>query len=190
MALDFLGRSLEVDSCLLRENDRFNRSLTGGLIQKIRRHLVPGKTVAVLGLAYKPDSHVVEDSPGVALCQALADSGYRVIGHDFLAVPSAQGILQYRALLTSELGEAISQADALVHMTQHPEYAKIELAKLSKAKSGLVLIDPWRKWRKQAMALKEVIYVPSGIGDAGEDTLFKLRQLWGIPDSAQSKGSP
>jgi len=178
VALDFLGQALGVDSGLLRENDRFNRNLIRPLLEKIRRHLPSGKTVAVLGLAYKPESHVVEESPGVVLCQSLADAGYRVIGHDFLAVHSAEGLLQYRALLTRELEEAVSSADAIVAMLQHPEYAKIGLAQLLQAKPGLVLVDPWRLWRNQASCLQNAAYVPGGLGVSSEDLALKLRNLW------------
>ena len=178
VALDFLGQALGVDSGLLRENDRFNRNLIPPLLEKIRRHLPPGKTVAVLGLAYKPESHVVEESPGVALCQSLADAGYRVIGHDFLATQSAEGLLQYRALLTRELEEAVSSADALVAMLQHPEYAKIGLAKLLQARPGLMLVDPWRLWRNQASSLQKAVYIPGGLGVSSEDLALKLRRLW------------
>ena len=114
----------------------------------------------------------------MALCQSLADAGYRVIGHDFLATQSAEGLLQYRALLTRELEEAVSSADALVAMLQHPEYAKIGLAKLLQARPGLMLVDPWRLWRNQASSLQKAVYIPGGLGVSSEDLALKLRRLW------------
>lgn len=144
VALDFMGKTLGVDSALLRENDAYNRRLASRLVEKIRPQIPEGASVGVLGLAYKPHSHVVEESPGVAICLALADQGYRVMGHDPLAVKSARGILQYRAGLTDDLQEILDQCEVIVFTTSDPIYKKLVFEKNFPGKKARLVVDPWR----------------------------------------------
>jgi UDPglucose 6-dehydrogenase len=50
--------------------------------------LDPGEAVAVLGISYKPDTYIVEESAGLHLAQCLKRRGYRVTVHDYAATPS------------------------------------------------------------------------------------------------------
>jgi UDPglucose 6-dehydrogenase len=177
LALDFLGKSLGVDTGLLRENDRYNRNLARRFAEKLRPLIPPGSTVGVLGLAYKAHSHVIEESPGVAICQALADLGCRVLAHDTLAVPSARGVLQYRVVLTSRLEEVFEQADTFIVTTHDPAYADLPITKLLQSKGRLTLIDPWRIYAEKAKNHAGMDYHPVGLATEGHEQKT-LMELW------------
>jgi UDPglucose 6-dehydrogenase len=164
VALDFMGKTLGVDSALLRENDAYNRRLAARLVEKIRPQIPTGASVGVLGLAYKPHAHVVEESPGVAICLALADQGYRVMGHDPLAVESARGILQYRAVLATELQEILNQCEVLIITTPDPVYKKLLSEENYPSERTKVIVDPWRL--VSAHARKTITVISFGIGGA------------------------
>jgi UDPglucose 6-dehydrogenase len=164
VALDFMGKTLGVDSALLRENDAYNRRLAARLVEKIRPQIPTGASVGVLGLAYKPHAHVVEESPGVAICLALADQGYRVMGHDPLAVESARGILQYRAVLATELQEILNQCEVLIITTPDPVYKKLLSEENYPSERTKVIVDPWRL--VSAHTRKTITVISFGIGGA------------------------
>ncbi len=98
VALSFIGEYLGADCQLLRANDDYNQGLSARFVEKLKPFVKGAETVAVLGLAYKPLSHVIEESPGIFLARALADTGIRVVAYDPLANDSARATLQYHAL--------------------------------------------------------------------------------------------
>lgn len=176
VALNFLGEALGVDSRLLKENDSYNRRLADALVKKIAP-LIPRKaSVGVLGLAYKPFSHVVEESPGVFICQALANEGYRVIAHDPLAVRSARGVLEYRAVLTENLKEVLQESEVLIVTTPDPAYQQL-VAKEELPGNVKILVDPWRILPR-GKNVHGLTHLPFGKEMAGHGSLAVLRQLW------------
>ena len=73
VALNFIGNYLGASTPLLEVNDNYNRTISPRFVEKLTPHLKKGSTVAVLGLAYKPLSHVIEESAGIYLCLALSN---------------------------------------------------------------------------------------------------------------------
>jgi len=177
VALEFMGRMLGLDARLLRANHEYNRELAPRISEKILTLLPAGSTVAVLGLAYKPHTPVVEESPGVAICRALADGGFRVIGHDPLAVGEAGGILRYHAVLTSDLTEALESADAVVVTTPDPAYLQIQPSELPRRDKPLMILDPWRCLPPALKEHPQVRYIPLGRAAPGDGELV-LRRRW------------
>ena len=178
VALEFMGRILGLDAQLLRANHDYNEGFGRRLTRKILEMVPRGSTVAVLGLAYKPQTPVVQDSPGVAICRALADGGFRVIGHDPLAVNEATGILRYHVLLTSDLGEALGGADAVVLTTTDECYRDLKADDFRSGGSPVVVLDPWRCLSGSLLEEPRVRYVPLGRAGA-EVTGDSLNRRWG-----------
>lgn len=177
VALDFMGRELGVDSRLLRANDDYNRALSRRFVEKLEGHLPRGANVAVLGLAYKPMSHVIEESPGVYLCRALSEAGYRVVGHDVLAATYAAQALESTALVTANLDEALKDADAVVVTTTDKVYANIGPDRLAKSDRSVAVIDFWRSLESLANDSR-MKYIPIGIGADSAAKEQGLRSLW------------
>ena len=126
VALSFIGSHLGANCGLLEANDAYNHSLSGRFVEKLRRIVGVANTVAVLGLAYKPLSHVVENSPGVFLARAMADAGYRVIGYDPLANESARIPLQYHALIAESLNQCLQDADVVLVTTRDDMFREFD----------------------------------------------------------------
>jgi UDPglucose 6-dehydrogenase len=176
VALNFLGEALGVDSHLLKENDSYNRRLAEAMVKKIAPHIPHKSSVGILGLAYKPLSHVIEESPGVLICKALADGGYRVIAHDPLAVGSARGTLEYRVVLTENLQEVLKESEALIVTTPDPLYR--DLFRQGTVPPNLkILIDPWRILGETAKE-RGIRHLPFGKELPGNSSLNILQNLW------------
>ena len=111
-----------------------------------------GRRVAVLGVAFKPNSDDVRDSPSLAICDRLVAEGAIVSVHDPVAMPSAaakQPDLRY----APSVSEAAEGADLVLHLTEWSDYRAIDPAALAEVVAQPVIIDArccldadlWRK---------------------------------------------
>ncbi|WP_221032923.1 nucleotide sugar dehydrogenase [Actomonas aquatica] len=177
VALNFMGNSLDVDSRLLAENDDYNRNLAKRYVARLQRDLPKGANVAVLGLAYKAHSHVIEESPGILLCKALSEAGYRVIGHDNLAAPYAETALKMSSLVTDSLEEALKDAQVVLITTNDPDYLALTADQVARDQDSVTIVDFWRTLGHLAEDSR-VRYLPMGrcLDDAG--AAEKLEPLW------------
>ena len=114
-----LGFLREVEAINLRRRDRVVELATtelGGLV---------GAKIAVLGLAFKPDSDDVRDSPALDVARRLANSGADVTAHDPQAIETARRVanqLDYR----ESPEDAAAGADLLLVLTEWSEYAQLD----------------------------------------------------------------
>jgi UDPglucose 6-dehydrogenase len=99
-----------------------------------------GRRVAVLGVAFKPDSDDVRDSPSLAICDHLVTEGAVVSVHDPVAMPSAarkRPGLRY----APSVSEAAEGADLVLHLTEWSDYRAIDPAALARVVARPVIID-------------------------------------------------
>jgi UDPglucose 6-dehydrogenase len=99
-----------------------------------------GRRVAVLGVAFKPDSDDVRDSPSLAVCGHLVAEGAIVSVHDPVAIPSAarkRPDLRY----APSVSEAAEAADLVLHLTEWSDYRAIDPAALASVVARRVIID-------------------------------------------------
>lgn len=179
VALAFTGESLGVDCNLLKANDSFNRSLSPRFAERLKQHIPAGSTVAVLGLAYKPHSHVVEESAGVYLARALADAGYRVLGYDPLAGESATSVLQGHALITDSIADCVKEAKAILITTADPAFEGLTASQVSREGEQVVVVDFWRSLAHAFENQPGIHYLPIGrcVDDGAASVV--LTQTWG-----------
>jgi UDPglucose 6-dehydrogenase len=105
-------------------------------------------TVAVLGLAYKPNTNVVDESPGLLLAQALDRLEAEVVAFDPAAAPSAGRFLTDRVRLTATAIEAVQLADVIVVATPWQEFAALDPAAFERDPRR-VLLDCWRQFPRE-----------------------------------------
>jgi len=137
-ALSALARSLGLSADIPEATDRINRRQSQRLTELVLRHLPPGGQVAVLGLTYKPDTPVVEESAGIALARDLAAKGVRVITHDPSGLDAARAELGPAVSYASDVGEALDSADVIVITTPWREYSDI-----ARVAGGRLIVDCW-----------------------------------------------
>jgi len=99
-----------------------------------------GKRVAVLGVAFKPNSDDVRDSPSLAVCARLAAEGAIVSVHDPVAMPNAAK-KQPELVCAESVFQAAEGADIVLHLTEWADYQAIDPAALARVVSQRVLID-------------------------------------------------
>ena len=77
--LAYAAREKVLAAPLAEATDRVNRSANEALLEKVRGLVEPNDVIAVLGLAYKPDTYITEEAAGLFLAQQLKRHGYRVV---------------------------------------------------------------------------------------------------------------
>jgi len=120
-----------------------------------------GRTVALLGLTFKPNTDDMRDAPSVAIATALADAGVTVRAHD------PEGTEQAKALMPdltycADPYDAATGADAVVIVTEWDAFRAIDLKRLKAAMAGDVLVDLRNIYRREAAEAVGFTYV--GIG--------------------------
>ena len=109
---------------------------------KLERRLgsLGGKTIAVLGLAYKAETDDVRDSPALRIIRELIDRGASVQAHDPQAVENCRRLFP-QVRFGKDPFEAVRQADGLILATEWNEYRNLDLAKVKELMRGDSIVD-------------------------------------------------
>ena len=124
------------------------------MVSKIREALGGSeahKTIAVLGLTFKPETDDMRDSPSLAILPALADKGALIRAHDPEGIDEARKLLPENILYFDSIYEAIHEADAVVLMTEWNQYRGLDLKKVKNTMKGNVFVDLRNVYESEAM---------------------------------------
>ncbi|MEM9295382.1 MAG: nucleotide sugar dehydrogenase [Planctomycetota bacterium] len=143
--------------------DAFNRQLPQRWADRIAQRLEPGATVALLGLAYKTDTDVTEQSFGLAVAEHLANAGLRVVGYDPALAETGRASLGPVALAPT-MQEAVACGDAVAIATPWPEFAQLDAAMLRRLGPRRVVFDGWRMLDPQRIG-QVADYLAVGVAD-------------------------
>jgi UDPglucose 6-dehydrogenase len=143
-AFGVLARDLGAEPLLAEATDAVNVAQTDRLARIVQSRLEAGNRVGILGLSYKPDTAVVEESPGMALARLLGNAGYEVLVYDPVATEAALRVLGGRAQGCSSAAELLVQSDVAVIATPWPEFAELPIEALERESRRAVVIDCWR----------------------------------------------
>ena len=128
-----------------------------------------GKTVAVLGLAFKPGTDDLRESPALPLVAELRRKGAKVLAHDPIAMPHAKKRPEFRDVVFAEdWAEALRKSDACCLVTAWPEYRNIQPTDFSKLMTRALVIDGRGVFEPAAMAAAGVVW--RGVGYTPEST--------------------
>ena len=132
------------DSKLLRASLEVNSAQRQMVIQKLqeRLYILKGRTIGLLGLAFKPDTDDLRDAPSLHIAERLLQMGARVRVHDPVAMPACREQrpdLKIRYCDSPE--ELAADADALVVVTEWPRFRALDLAALAHSMACPILVD-------------------------------------------------
>ena len=145
MALAALARSLEAPAIVAEATDRANRDGIHRLAELVRANLRNGGTVGILGLSYKPNTDVVEESPGLLLAAELAADGIDILVHDPAALENAQRALDGTDVRFANTPEdCVCESDVVVVATPWKEFRELSADVVARESEPRVVIDCWR----------------------------------------------
>ena len=126
---------------------------------------VRGKTVAVLGLTFKPETDDMRDAPAVPLVWRLVQDGAVVRAFDPEGMEQARPLLPEGVVYCRDALDAAAGADALVVVTEWNEFRALGPERLAGAMAGRVLVDLRNVYDPAAM--REAGFTYQGIGRPG-----------------------
>lgn len=154
-----------VDFSLLAEVMRVNQSQRHRFVQKVRSALwtLRGKRLGVCGLAFKGGTDDVRESPAIAIIQQLLKEGASICAFDPAAMVKARqvlppGIIDY----ASDEYQAAAHADALLLLTDWPQFARLDLEKLRAVMKLPIIVDGRNLLNPNQMAAAGFLYYSVG----------------------------
>jgi UDPglucose 6-dehydrogenase len=125
---------------------------------------VRGKTIAVLGLTFKPNTDDMRDAPAIAIIAALQDAGARVRAYDPEGMGPAQGVLM-DVEYAKDAYACARDAHALVIVTEWDLFRALDLRRLKAALAEPVVVDLRNIYRPDEMIKSGFAYVSLGRPD-------------------------
>jgi UDPglucose 6-dehydrogenase len=112
------------------------------VISKLQKHLgsLVGKEIALLGLAFKPNTDDMREASSLVLSSRLQGAGARVRAYDPVAEEEARKLMRGVEFAASA-ADAVAGADAVVLVTEWPEFRRLDLAAVAAAMRGRLLVD-------------------------------------------------
>ena len=144
VAFAALARDIGAPAFVAEATDRLNRDGIARLAALVHDHLPRDGTAAVLGLAYKPETDVTEEAPGLLLAKMLAEADVSVVVHDPAALANAKRVLGDSVAYSASAVDAVQVADVVVLTTAWSEFAALEASVFEREGSRRVVIDCWR----------------------------------------------
>ncbi|NJP08451.1 MAG: UDP-glucose/GDP-mannose dehydrogenase family protein [Leptolyngbyaceae cyanobacterium RU_5_1] len=165
VAFGFLANSVGATAAIAEATDVTNRKQVARLTSHLLSRLAPNATVGILGLAYKPDTNVVEESQGLALAKELLSKGFSVVLYDPLALENARQILGSQPVYAASVQDCIRQADAIVITTTCQEFQTLKPTDIAPTDSSQhkLILDCWRILDREQFA-QVCEYIPLGVG--------------------------
>jgi UDPglucose 6-dehydrogenase len=154
---------------LVRSVDQVNRSQVGNVSDRIEALLerpLEGARVAVLGLAFKPDTDDIRESPAIALATELHARGAVVAACDPEAGARSSAVAPWLEIADGP-ATAARDADAVVLATEWPEYVTLDLHALAQVMRGALVVDARNSLDREQVGAAGLRYVGIGRGDAG-----------------------
>ncbi len=137
-----IGEKAGVNFQLLKEVQQINHNQRQRLVHMVEQAVwnLKGKTIGILGLAFKPETDDLRDAPSVDIIQALQKEGAAVKATDPAAVGNAKKLLS-NVTFCKDPYETARHADCLVILTEWPEYRSLHLKRLKSLLSHPIIVD-------------------------------------------------
>ncbi len=154
---------------LSQATDKVNADQSTQLAVRILRDLRGIETphVAILGLTYKPNTFVVEESAAVNIAQFLAEKGAVVKGYDPAGMDQVKRLLGDKIRLSADVSECLSGSDLCVLATPWGEFRTLEPSLFLEKMRHPTVLDCWRILdRSRFQANPKLRYLAVGINDS------------------------
>src|SRR5262245_58777078 len=145
--------ALGYDFALLRSVVEVNRDRAGHFVAMINKALGPldGRVIAVLGLAFKPNTDDMREAKSVEIIEALLKAGVSVRAYDPVAMANARRVLPPTVEYCESPYEAATGADAVALVTEWNEFKFLNLERLRASMRRPVIFDGRNLWEPERM---------------------------------------
>ncbi len=153
------GYHFQLLNSVIEVNDLQKRRV----MAKLSKHLdsLVGKRVALLGLAFKPDTDDMREASSLVLAHRLEGEGASVIAFDPVAEQRAHELLPSVEMAASAM-ETLEGADAAVVVTEWPEFAELDWSEVAKRMNNPLLVDGRNFLDPEALRAAGIVYEAIG----------------------------
>lgn len=165
-ALIKTGEVYDVPMEVLKSVELVNDAQKTILFDKLQKYIpldsLQGKTVALWGLSFKPNTDDMREAPSVVLAKALVGAGCSVRVYDPIAMKEAQMYLKDAVFYATDIYDAVDSVDALFLVTEWKEFRMPNWSVIHKIMRGNIIIDGRNIY--DGKELREAGFVYEGIG--------------------------
>lgn len=137
-----ISEKLGYDFALLKAVRQVNQEQRLFFVEKIKKALwiIKGKTIAALGLSFKPDTDDMRNAPSVDIIRALQEEGAKVKAYDPCAMPKTKALLP-EVVFCQDPYQACRGSDCLLIITEWSEFKELDFEKIKKLLKRPLIID-------------------------------------------------
>lgn len=169
------GAPLRIIETVVDVNDRRKRSMVRKIIQAAGG-TIRGKTIAVLGVTFKPNTDDMREAPSLVIIPGLQAAGAVVHAHDPVGRHEAEELLP-DVVWFDDIYQAMDGADILVILTEWNAYRALDMKKVKKLLRAPILVDLRNVYKPHDMIDTGITYVSIGRGAPGTVRPASLEQL-------------
>jgi len=146
-----LGADASIIQAVEEVNNRQKRTLLNRLVERLGEDL-SGKTVAIWGLAFKPNTDDMREAPSLVTIPALLERGARVVAHDPVAMDEARHHLGDRIEYAATNYDALESAEVLVIHTEWQPYRRPDFPRMKELMRSAIVFDGRNLWNPSDMS--------------------------------------
>ena len=167
-ALLRMGQEMDYPMEVLEAVDRVNNRQKSLLVEKVMKHFgrdLSGLKFAVWGLSFKPKTDDMREAPSLRIIDQLIAAGATVCAYDPVAMEVAAPMLPASTLLTGTAEAAVQNADALLLLTEWPEFRMPDFTALKAQMAQPVIFDGRNIYAADDMRKLGYTYYGIGLGE-------------------------
>lgn len=157
-----------IDSDLLKATHKVNVNQRKVFVDKILKHYnndIKNKIFAVWGLAFKPRTNDMRESPAITIINMLLDKGAKIKAYDPKAMETAKVIFGNKIVYSSNSYEALENADALILITEWNEFKRPSFDKIKSKLKEPIIFDGRNQYDKKRMTDRGIKYISLGVSE-------------------------
>ena len=157
-----------IDSDLLKATHKVNVNQRKNFVNKILKHYnndIKNKIFAVWGLAFKPRTNDMRESPAITIINMLLDKGAKIKAYDPKAMETAKIIFGNKIVYSSNSYEALENADALILITEWNEFKRPSFDKIKSKLKEPIIFDGRNQYDKKRMTDRGIKYISLGVAE-------------------------
>jgi UDPglucose 6-dehydrogenase len=144
LALALMGEChqapMRIVEAVLHSNECRKRAMVRKVAAAVGQPL-RGRTIAVLGLTFKANTDDMREAPSITLITGLIDAGAQVRAFDPAGMDAARTVMPLEVIYADSAYEATHRADAVVLMTEWPEFQRLDLRRLARHLNVPLIVD-------------------------------------------------
>lgn len=156
------GCSLEILQAVENINER-QKAVLFNKFDSYFKGNIKGKKVAILGLAFKPNTNDMREAPALVLIDKLLKAGCKVKAYDPIAIEECKRKIGNIIDYSSDIYDAINGSDALFIVTEWAEFRVLDFAKVKSLMANAVIFDGRNIYNAEEVSKHKIDYFPIGI---------------------------